>query len=541
MQKGVQKTISKSCKEKEKENEFTNVNNNNRNENVKSSTLRNELGERGVAALEVLGNTPGFGTIVEKLKKNPNANEGLIAAANKCNNDNNTPPCRNLHLKPPQSTLRRAPWWSTPSISTIGFGLAILLVFIISTVQFCLYWRAVSEEVSEAAEIYVTAFRAIAVTLGFYVLAFGIMQRGNLDVINSFHENSSDIEGAMLDYYPASLRLYKSIYATDPYLRTTSVPPDIDIEQRNYVEIVLCSVLFISIDNTLALTPLADQGFIETWRSWFRSPIVREQWPSSRPFYGEYTVRFVEQNLFPDSPLPCPSVWRIISDDQLMVVLFMLTFIWIVGTMWYWYSWCFPPLGKMIDLYFKCLEALFIGALILLLVYDINETATTGLITFNSRDVIEIEEGFLEHYPDGVIIYQQMYQENCRLQAIKPKNINLNRQLMTCSAISGILFQTIESVLNLQSSPDIAFVRSWDSWFNSCIIHTLWPANRQYFETSTVEFIDRNLLKKRNPCVGCSQNCCNSININLIAGNEATIINAAVAATAFQEEEEGET
>lgn len=415
------------------------------------------------------------------------------------------PPCRNLHLLPHQDTLRRVAWWSQPSLQNIGIGIAILFLFIVLTAQFAHHWREVSPDLVRAVQIYLFAFRSIAVVAGFYLLALGVSTRSDVETLGSQHQNSADIEGLIVEYYPYSVRLYKSIYPTDPFLRAVVVPPLTDVGERNWVEIIICNLMFISIDNVLLLSSIPNEGFIGTWRSWFRSPIVREQWAARRPFFNDAMVRFVEQMLFPDAPMPCPSVWARATQNTLIVALAVVTLVVLIGSVAFWITWCFPTLGDMIFIYFEGLEALFLGAVILVLVYDVSDTSNTGLEEFNIRDKIDVEETFLEGYPTYVLLYQQMYQENCRLQAIRAPvdETNFNLQLMAFASMAGVLFQTIDSVLLLTSTtPDPSYVRLWRSWFQSCIIHTLWPSNRSYFTDTAIAYIDRmRIYTKRSPCV----------------------------------------
>lgn len=399
-------------------------------------------------------------------------------------------------LRPLQCTKRRAPWWSNPNNLNIALGLLLLFVYWAVTAAFARNWFKLRDDLAAATDIYINGFRTAWTVLGFFILAYGVHLRYQQARVNADDENSSAVEELMLEQFPYSLRLYKQLYPKDAPLQRARVPKNIDKNRQKFTEILLISILMVAIDDTLVLTPLPGTGAIHTWRSWFRSRLVQRAWPANRPFFGDEMVRFVEQNLFPNSPQPQPSWFRRLLALPLVLATGVLVVFTLIGSWLYWKLWCFPPLGNMVDLYIKALEALYISALVLILVFDVITNTSAAQVESDRDNVQLVEILFLQNYPSTVRFYKQLYQNDCRLQTVKvPKNVDKNEEIMANSVFSGILVQTISRSLSLATPPAEAFVRTWRSWFRSPIMREEWELiNKCLVDEEVKRFISSQLF-----------------------------------------------
>src|SRR5438132_1141857 len=117
-----------------------------------------------------------------------------------------------------------------------------------------------------------------------------------------------ELEKYMAQATPYLDRLYKQMYSQNKTIRE---PPyqfdENDEDKRRMYEIHTCSILFEIIENILtAVSSLKEEDLIdwlETWQSWFRSPIVRGQWKYMGSNFNKDTRKFIETCLLVQNPM----------------------------------------------------------------------------------------------------------------------------------------------------------------------------------------------------------------------------------------------
>lgn len=114
-----------------------------------------------------------------------------------------------------------------------------------------------------------------------------------------------ELEKMFMDHYPYLTRLYQQIYPSDTPLQGTSIMlSEEQMKTRKFFEIHMCTILFQTIENIYLLdfkggdfTDSHNIAWINKWRSWFKSPIVREQWSYRKQYIGQDTQNFIENYL----------------------------------------------------------------------------------------------------------------------------------------------------------------------------------------------------------------------------------------------------
>lgn len=113
-----------------------------------------------------------------------------------------------------------------------------------------------------------------------------------------------DFENTFMQHYLYLSRLYQQMYQDNDALRKSShinLSKDQMLE-RDYYEVHMCTIMFQIIEN-IYLSNLKDQddlnnpqniAWINKWKSWFKSQIVREQWNYRKKFFGSDTQKFID-------------------------------------------------------------------------------------------------------------------------------------------------------------------------------------------------------------------------------------------------------
>lgn len=165
---------------------------------------------------------------------------------------------------------------------------------IVNSMKFMNYWEMLS---------------AIGVIAGFfaiYVEYTKSLEQTALEQQQLFTQqmqaNWIDLEKYFVTSYPYLTRLYQQIYDKNP----TIMNPPLKWTPKEYhkmrmYEIHTCSILFQIIENIVAssshLLQYEIDEWIVAWRSWFKSPIVREQWKYMRSYYNIKTQGFIDSCL----------------------------------------------------------------------------------------------------------------------------------------------------------------------------------------------------------------------------------------------------
>lgn len=193
-----------------------------------------------------------------------------------------------------------------PTITIISL-VVVAVIFVVITV---VYWTVPATK-DQRINGYLSALVAVSLFLG--VLSFVISS--NNQVVQA--ANIAVSQDLSLDYGawlsleqrfasdPNLLRLYQQIYPNNivaQYLPTPPVTPDMV-----NAEIHMTSIMFqtmASINESVILSGgtwanMPDSGWLAVFRSWFLSPIVREQWELNKQFFGTEAIDFVNTYVYP--------------------------------------------------------------------------------------------------------------------------------------------------------------------------------------------------------------------------------------------------
>lgn len=124
--------------------------------------------------------------------------------------------------------------------------------------------------------------------------------------IEQTENNWIELEKYFALNYPFLARLYQQIYSDNKTLK--GLPPNLtkdDMFKVVALEQHTCSILFQIIENVYIF--LSSQlgtteycGWLNVWKSWFKSPIVREQWNLTKEYYNKQTQHFVDDCIILD-------------------------------------------------------------------------------------------------------------------------------------------------------------------------------------------------------------------------------------------------
>jgi hypothetical protein len=121
---------------------------------------------------------------------------------------------------------------------------------------------------------------------------------------NETQLNWIELEKLFISNYPYLSRLYSQMYATNPNFRNLDLKYSAEDWQKiQFLETHVCSILFQVIENICAKSDENDKDvhyheWLPTWKSWFRSPIVQQQWNAMKPFYTPKAQACVNEHLY---------------------------------------------------------------------------------------------------------------------------------------------------------------------------------------------------------------------------------------------------
>lgn len=113
-----------------------------------------------------------------------------------------------------------------------------------------------------------------------------------------------DLEKIFMDKYPYLSRLYQQINQNNLPLQTLTSDTfaENQINKIKFFEIHMCSIMFQIIENVYLENFQEPNDFndpiniawINKWKSWFKSNIVREQWSQKKNFFSVNTQKFID-------------------------------------------------------------------------------------------------------------------------------------------------------------------------------------------------------------------------------------------------------
>lgn len=126
------------------------------------------------------------------------------------------------------------------------------------------------------------------------------------EYVRELRTNLIDFEKLFMEKYPYLSRLYQQIYQNNVTLQGLS--PNLtgdQIRERSSYETHMCAIMFQIIENVYlenfreidSFNNPINVAWINKWKSWFKSEIVREQWYYRKYFLSLDTQKFIEKNI----------------------------------------------------------------------------------------------------------------------------------------------------------------------------------------------------------------------------------------------------
>ena len=194
--------------------------------------------------------------------------------------------------------------------------LIIIVVIIIALTV--IYWKLPASFDPRFAS-YVQMLSVIGIVLAVITFLYtSSFQASQIQHFNLFDEQSItgsgwiDLEKQFMAN-PNLLRLYKQMYRENIPLQSIPDPPVTDAVRN--AEIHMSQIIFQNIDNINSYVTIpggswkdpTHYGWLRSFRSWFQSDILREQWQYNKQFYDVQLNDFVNNYLLPPT-LNIPSV-----------------------------------------------------------------------------------------------------------------------------------------------------------------------------------------------------------------------------------------
>lgn len=205
-------------------------------------------------------------------------------------------------------------------VYVIIFSVAILLV-LITTMFWCNFDLAGTTQMGN----YWQMLSAMAVIMGVGAIIMQYIDSNHQreyeqqqTFISQTESHWIELEKYFAQNYPYLARLYQQIYSGNKTLR--GLPKGLNKDEMEKVvafEQHTASILFQIIENIYVFlsSPLGSSeycGWLNVWKSWFKSPIVLQQWHQTRSFYNQQTQNFIDYCIIKE----CPELKRFCDTEQ---------------------------------------------------------------------------------------------------------------------------------------------------------------------------------------------------------------------------------
>ena len=402
-----------------------------------------------------------------------------------------------------RDSVRLRPWYvPEPEFLIVVLLVTFVVIFVLGTVAF-FWWRAFfTPNVNDYVGLYVDMARTYFEIIAFYLLAAGSYYRYVAQRVTSTDRTEQELQAFLYGFWPFTARLFLQMYKTDCPLQESFIPPGLDEDQITVTEIIVCGNIFRTIATAVLQQPLQICGKLNLWRSWFRSPIVREQWLYVRCFFADSVTRFIDQNLMRDSPRPTPSLYARLTQNPVVVIVVLVTLFTLIGTiLFWWFADRFGDVFARTSLYVRILESVFLSLIVLLIALDNAEKAADTTFNFIMLTSSGADTIFITQYPVSLPFIKAAFPCNKRLQTVPiPATIDENKVIVFNGFASHGLFQNIYSSLLLQNPPMQEQLNLWRSNFASRFVRDEWKVNRRFYVPDIACYIDTEIFDKAGCC-----------------------------------------
>lgn len=119
----------------------------------------------------------------------------------------------------------------------------------------------------------------------------------------------------------------------------------------------------------------------------------------------------------------------------------------------------------------------------------------------------QIERIFIDNAPDLNRLYKQIYSGDYTIKDVVEPNITSDiilKEVATCSiiiqAVDNIVTYLIkefhtDDVVELAQRDNTGWTQSFISWFKSPILREVWKYRKTFYDSKTIEYVDKVLLK----------------------------------------------
>ena len=124
-------------------------------------------------------------------------------------------------------------------------------------------------------------------------------------VIDQNNDRKIGFEKLFVENYPYLERLYKQLNNDNDTLKSIPSPSlnEEEKKKRRALEINMCAIIFQMIENIYTENKTFDPEsphnavWIHKWKTWFKGPIIREQWSNMKENYTRSTQIYIDNNL----------------------------------------------------------------------------------------------------------------------------------------------------------------------------------------------------------------------------------------------------
>lgn len=294
--------------------------------------------------------------------------------------------------------------WYTPTFSR-SFVAGLLLLIVASVVLTCIYYVYMPGTHDERVDLYIDMWRTFFESLAFFLIAKGVSDFGIQQEVNISHFTYDRLQFLLVIGSFWTLPLEQAMYSNNCTLQTVLPIGSPDPQDATFHQINIAQLAFIVIDSFISVNVLPTRGQIDEWRMWFRSTLVQHMWKYKRPFLPETTVLFVEQNLFPRSPRPKPSLWARLTNDLALFLIPVVIFLTLIGTVLYYWL-VSLDVYEQTDTLVAILDAEFLSLVVILIGIDNDERNLSNRFDLIIRNLPALETVLFASY-DTQIAYEK--------------------------------------------------------------------------------------------------------------------------------------
>ena len=405
--------------------------------------------------------------------------------------------------------LRRArssvPWFLPRLDCATGFLWAsFATVFIAASALYFVFHDRISESPYVYVGLYWLLFGTVFAVVAFYVLMQAAASGYDTQRAISSDKLEQTAVAFLLSSWPLTDALIKTLYPNDTLLRDVEVPAallPLDPNRVLFADIIACNLLIEVINLTVILQPLQPPGRLTLWRQWFAgSALLRQAWVYRRAYVDDAAALFIDQNLFPNSARPAPSLYARLTRNPVRLIEVAVALVSVAALaayVWWAAALARGSLRENMELFATVFGQFYLSAALIAIVFE--NAIRAADVGFNYEEGVDTatNDGLIAGYPDAVPAFKSLNPCNALVDQLQiPPETDPNAARVVAFAGMRGFFQTISTSLKLASPPPNYKVRLWRSEFKSCYARAEWPAARPTLVGDRARFINDKLYLK---------------------------------------------